>query len=121
MSTIHNNTETQVLRHNGRIVGVIYDGSRLVKKVKSKHQLIRPPAWAIQSSILDYAKQKGVQTVEIINTDNERVYTAPMSLIYLKGGELNRGYGNQNYLPLEFWQTSKAGQPAQLSIFSVSG
>ena len=125
MSKYQYTKKGQVIRSpdNKFIWGIVY-GDVLLKKVQgSKHQLKVPPAWAIQTDALMYARKLGATQVVIHDVETDNRYEAAMSTFWKKGGSFDRGFGPQTYLPLEQWTlTKKNGEPQlkQLSMFAAT-
>lgn len=79
------------------------EGSLFRKRVsKSKHFLRRPPAIAIDAAVWDDIKGK-IETIEVIDADTGEVYRAQAVLFESAKVIINRGYGVQYALPLEYW------------------
>ena len=91
----------------GKVVGKV-QGDRFIKYVKaSKHQLRRPPAWALDFQSLADAEWLGARTVEIIDTEIDLTYTASTARVLDKGFRFNRGFGEQIALPLHLWTVER--------------
>jgi len=104
---------------NGRVVGEVRAAVFRKTARASRHMLRRPPAWALDIASLDEAEALGAVRVRILDIETGRLYLAPISLIRSDGFRLNRGYGQQVALALEFWQVtaSSDSMPIQLSLF----
>lgn len=107
---------------HGRVVGDVW--RKTVRK--SAHMLCRPPAWAVDLGDLGVAERMGVETLELREQEERRVYRASLTMFRRSGIPINRGCGEQLALPLGYWRVS-AGQitrpeparPTQLSLFGV--
>lgn len=92
-------------------------GDTLTKRVRASiHMLRKPQGWAMDSAILEAAKQDGAQTVEITDIETDTRYTAPISAFERHGLTIDRGHGRQVVLPLAYWQIEPTGA-RQLSFF----
>ena len=79
-------------------------GDELVKYVHgSRHMLQSPRGWSIDVTCLEQALAAGVQRVVIIDLETNRVYTAPLTSFWGEGQFIDRGYGAQVCLILEYW------------------
>ena len=79
-------------------------GDELVKYVYgSRHMLQSPRGWSIDVTCLKQALAAGVKNVVIIDLETNRVYTAPLASFWGEGTFIDRGYGAQFCLTLEYW------------------
>jgi hypothetical protein len=100
-----------------RVVGKV-KGDVFIKSVKaSKHFLHFPPAIAFDVDSLRQAGEAGEHSVRVIDTESRRVYLSPISTIWAKGIEVDRGYGRQIALPLEFWSRGDRQSTKQLHLW----
>jgi hypothetical protein len=105
------------IRVGNRIVGSVKDGV-FIKTVKaSKHFLRVPPAIAFDIDSLKRASEAGAHYVRVIDTDSNRVYVAPISAIWQKGIQVDRGYGRQIALPLKYWNSEGRQYCEQLDFW----
>lgn len=110
----------QVRRADGRIVGelrgdVASTGLTLTKHAKREHMLQRPPAWAWDTSILDAAESAGARWTEI--ECDGLIYRATLADFKRYGFPINRGYGAQRGLALEYWHVRRKGEaPAAVQL-----
>ena len=89
----------------------------LAKKVcGSKHFLRTPPAIALDRDVLKWAERKGASTVCIFDRETEKLYHASLATIWEKGFRVNRGFGEQQALPLYLWDT---GSNLQLALLEA--
>jgi len=85
-------------------------GRTLRKRVRgSLHQLRQPPAWAIDMQILEAARRDGAEFVEVADVESRKVYKAPILAFFLHGIHINRGFGQQIALPINFWRIETPG------------
>jgi len=102
----------------GRVVAVLR-GRILKKRARgSAHMLRQPPAWAIDSQILEQAQRDGAREVEITDTETGRIYRAAIDAFDLHGFRFNRGFGDQVGLALNYWRFEAKGAQ-QYSLFEV--
>ncbi|MBI3942957.1 MAG: hypothetical protein HY326_08085 [Chloroflexi bacterium] len=103
----------------GRVAGEIR-GDVLHKRVYgSKHQLRRPPGWAVDVAILQEAERMGARVVQVWDIETDMLYTATVADFWQKGQAIDRGFGRQVALALDHFDTYKRGQPrpTQLTLF----
>jgi hypothetical protein len=92
--------------YKGRMVGYP-KGNCLIKHAHSKkHMLMFPKGWAIETELLTRFDQLGIKVILIIDQDSTNAYRAKLSSFYENGIPIDRGFGNQICLPLEFWKIS---------------
>jgi hypothetical protein len=113
-------TSVKVRLPDGRVVGEVR-GDVFVKRVQgSKHMLQKPRAWAVDVAVLHEAEALGARAVEVVDTETNTTYRAPLERFWTRGIRVNRGYGEQVALLLTDWQVN--GEPAravQLSLFGA--
>ncbi len=80
------------------------------KRVQNVHQLHTPPAWAIDTLAYRDSLVGNCHTIVVDNTESKLRYTVSFKIFDLKKGFLSRGYGDQYFLPLKFWQVTSAAQ-----------
>jgi len=98
-----------IFDHRGRRVASVQYGALLISVHGSRHQLRRPPAWCILTSVLRDAERLGATTVRIKDLDADGLtYSAPLAAFWRDGFRLNRAHGDQRGLPLDFWRRSDA-------------
>jgi len=107
----------ELLQHDGRrfFKAGDYDEAAgvLVKRLEWKHILRRPPAIAVQISVLEELEGLGAKGVLAIMPNGRRLF-APLSEFRLRGIVIDRGYGRQVALPLKRWREQPA--EAQLTL-----
>lgn len=95
-------------------------GHVLRKRVRaSVHMLRKPPAWAVDVSILEAARRDGATRIEVEDAETKRIYTAHVSAFDTHGFSFDRGFGRQIGLPLQYWHV-EAVNARQLALFEVS-
>lgn len=93
-------------------------GDTFYKAVRSSvHFLRRPRAIAFDVSTLHDAEAAGARRVEVTDSDTGRVYQLPLSTIWAKGFEFNRGFGDQWGVPLGEWLRPGEQAVEQPSLF----
>jgi hypothetical protein len=92
----------------------------LVKVVDSRlHRLRKPPAYALETSMITEAHERGVTEVEIRERDTGCVLTATLDAFERHGLRLTRGgFAPQVALPLSRWQVKDPHAPKQGSLFA---
>ena len=103
----------------------IYVGSKVVGQVcteifyksiiGSKHLLRKPPAIAFDISSLNDSERAGAMWIEVKDNESGNIFKATIQQVREQGFKLNRGFGDQIALPLEYWQRNN--NPKQLSMF----
>ena len=114
-ATVQRERPVHLLTSTGKPSGCTIDGWRLVRKARgSVHLLRQPPGWAFELNILELAHSAGVSLVEVLDTETNIVYTAPLASIWRHGIRIQRGHGEQIALPLCFWHKE---DPKQGKLF----
>jgi len=107
----------ELVQHDGRrfFKAGDYDAAAgvLVKRLEWNHILRRPPAIAVQASVLNELEGLGAKGVMAIISNSRRLF-APLSEFRLHGIVIDRGYGRQVALPLKRWREQPA--EAQLTL-----
>jgi hypothetical protein len=105
---------------HGRVIGYIR-GNVLHRKMQgSKHILKSPPSIAIGVEALKQAIYHGVESVWIQDTESGLEYRCNIWLFNEKAISIDRGYGEQQALPLEHWEIADPKHPEkQLSLLEV--
>jgi hypothetical protein len=100
---------TVLFNQAGQPAGHI-DGTVLRKRVDiRRHQLRVPPAWATDEAILLEAEACGARTVELMD-EQGTMWTAPLAAFFRDGIGIDRGFGAQRALPLQYWSVRSTGQ-----------
>ncbi|MHA2428865.1 MAG: hypothetical protein ACXADB_12655 [Candidatus Hermodarchaeia archaeon] len=104
----------------GQVCASIIPGHKLTKKAKmSKHMLHSPKGWAFDTAILQEACSRGATEVEVIDTETQVTYTAPISAFWKSGIPIERGHGLQRVLPIARWEIHDPSLPVQHSFFEL--
>lgn len=106
-------TERVLYNARGQVVGAMKDGWLTKHVDSSKHQLVKPPAWAIDREHLDRLEAMGAAGVLLIDETGTE-WRATVADFRCYGIPINRGHGVQVALPLARWRRTVAGQ---LSFF----
>jgi len=100
----------ELVQHDGRrfFKAGDYDKAAgvLVKRLEWNHILRRPPAIAVQASVLDELERLGAKGVVTIMPNGRRLF-ASLSEFRLHGIVICRGYGEQIALPLKYWREAE--------------
>ncbi len=99
---------------NGKAIGKVECGVFHKTITGSKHLLRRPKAIAFDVSTLRDATQAGATLARVYDRETGNAYTATLERIREKGAPLTRGYGQQWYLPLEYWSLNGARPAADM-------
>lgn len=103
---------------DGRIVGDFIrddDGTVVLEKqVQARHQLQRPPAWAIDVAHLDELLDLDPEGIIRLHIHARETIEASAQDFLDYGFDIDRGYGAQVGLGLEYWSES-AGEPKRPS------
>jgi len=104
---------------DGRCAGRLV-GTALVKRASAgKHQLRRPPAWAVDVGALRQAQEAGATEVVIRDLDSGMTYRTPIDAFWRRGFSVNRGFGEQQALALSWWQMDDPRAPRQLTLLEA--
>ena len=111
------NRATILYSNNGRPVAKVRN--RILEKTveQNRHQLKSPPAWALDESVFAEALGLGVESVEIKTRDTRRRYTVTASTFEKNCRTLDRGFGVQVFLPLNFWDVESLDHKQTLLAF----
>ena len=92
-----------------------------VKKLDSrKHFLKVPPAIAFDKSSINKAERYGAKMLSVYDTYKKVFYTAKIKSLRENGMNINRGFGNQIALPLQFWKKESVDEQKQMELLSAS-
>jgi hypothetical protein len=81
------------------------DGEKLkIYASSERHMLQQPRGWSVQTSILQQAKSANVKSVEIIDKELGVVFTSPLDCFWSDGIFVDRGFGEQLCLPINYWK-----------------
>jgi hypothetical protein len=106
---------------HGREIGYIR-GDVLHRKMQGSRSILqKPPAIALGMEALRQAVHAEVKTVWIQDTESGLEYRADIwEFNSLHAFDLNRGYGEQRALPLQYWTITDPKHPEkQLSLLEV--
>ena len=90
--------------------GVLQPNGTFRKTVRREHLLQKPPAIAIQKSVLNQLFSLGCRMVEVVLASTGQRLRAPLERFTTRGFSLNRGYGEQRALPLSQWEDAENPQ-----------
>ena len=94
-----------VKSEHGYVIGEVRAGVfRKDKLLGSKHMMRKPRGWALDVASLAQAESHGADLVQLTDQETGVVYRAPITRFNENGVQINRGYGRQICLPLEFWE-----------------
>jgi hypothetical protein len=86
-------------------------GGTLKKTIDgSKHMIKKPPAIAFDRAVINRAQTLGATHVEVYDFESRTTYYAEMSTLKGHGIDIDRGYGKQIALTLDYWGVN--GQPS---------
>ena len=104
--------------HDGKVIGQVRaDGTFYKRVLGSKHMLHTPPAWAVDLSSIRYAQTVGAKRVVIYDRETKITYEATLLHFHKHHFRLDRDFGAQVALPLEFWTVHSANPPIQTTLF----
>jgi hypothetical protein len=103
----------KLLWRNGELVALRY--------AKPEHMLRKPPAWSYHVKVVEAMKKAGVDLLEVVFGD--KVFTCSLQRFLRYAAKLDRGCGEQLFLPLSYWDTRKKQNAeekrhAQLPLFA---
>lgn len=87
-----------------KVVGIVA-GKTFIKNLHStRHFLRKPPAIGFDEACIEKVVNLGATTIKIIDLDTAKTYEATIALVREKGIHIDRGYGPQLALPLQYWK-----------------
>jgi hypothetical protein len=96
-----------IRRKDGRVTGFCHNGI-FSKKVKgSKHMLKFPLGWACDEYVLEQLKRLNIRRIIICDTETNMHYRVLLNDFLEKSITLNRGYGDQRLLELNYWESKQ--------------
>ena len=102
---------------NGKVAGRVENGV-FVKPVRgSRHMLRTPRAWAVDAEAYDSIRQH-IDLIVVEDQETGINYRATPEIFDAFKGSLDRGFGNQYFLPLARWQVERKDE-RQLSLSLV--
>lgn len=96
----------KVIHVNGKPVGKVSNGVFQKTIAGSKHMLRTPKALAFDVSSLRDAADAGAERVEVYDSESRTTYTASLACLREHGAPLERGYGRQWFLALDWWNVN---------------
>lgn len=117
----YSNTQRPVVKTpvkaQGKVIGYFQQDHTFTKPViGSKHQLRRPPAWAIDADAFDREIKPNAKEFVIIDKEAGLEYHCTMQVFDRLKGELDRGFGRQYFLTLKHWEVRNNGH-RQLNLW----
>ena len=97
--------------NDGKVIGE-YDSIDKVffKKVRgSAHMLREPLAWAIDSVVVDTLDNLDCEEIQVTDRENGKEYVVEFATFQEKAIIVDRGYGEQKALPLNYWTVIQPG------------
>ncbi len=93
-----------VYNNRGQVVGVIQNGILKKNANSKKHMLWNPHGWAFDAEILEKARRLSIRNIEIFDSETHITYHAKLSDYFLHGVKIERGYGKQICLPIQYFK-----------------
>lgn len=110
-------TSTPIFSRDGRPCGFVRADHIFYRRITSKQVLQRPPALALEVSILDQLTKAGCERIQITNADDGTIYTTTFEHFQRSAFKINySGFGEQRALPLGYWIRQSEGAQ-QLTLF----
>ena len=114
------NEKKAVFIQSGKAVGSVI-GKKFIKKLDSrKHFLKVPPAIAFDVSSINKAERYGATILSVFDTHKKVFYTAQIKSLQENGMNINRGFGSQIALPLQFWKKESGDEQNQMELLSAT-
>jgi len=85
----------KVCRQDGLLIATRY--------AKPEHLLQKPPAWSYHIEVIEAMKEAGVDIMEVVF--GGKVFSCPLERFLRYARRHNRGWGDQLFLPLQYWDT----------------
>lgn len=95
------------IRVKGKTIGFLDNGYFLKPVVGSKHQLREPPAWAIDADAFDEWVKPNAREIIVTDTEAKIRYRVSVETFDKLKVELDRGFGRQYFLTLNYWTKEK--------------
>ena len=95
-----------VIMGNGKICGHII-GKKYIKQIHSQHLMTVPPAIAIDKIVFVRDIQPNCDRIFVLNMDNYEFYSSSVDNFLKHSFYLDRKFGGQLALGLEFWARNK--------------
>lgn len=96
-----------IYTHDGKISGRLAAGTFYKVVQGSKHFLRIPLAIAIDKCIYESLRRKGCTRIEVLDKESGIIYATTLDNFSQYSVKLNRGWGDQLYLVLGRWQTTR--------------
>lgn len=93
---------TPVLMDGNKMIGSIFN-KKYIKQIRKKHLMTTPPAIAIDKDVFARNIQRDCLSIFIIELDEQVIYSTSVDNFILHSFYLNRGFGGQLALPMEYW------------------
>lgn len=116
---IHSYSNTKgrrVVKVENRVIGYLKGNAFIKTVIGSKHQLRKPPAWAIDAETYEREIRPSAAELVIIDKESGITYSASVQTFDRLKGELDRGFGRQYFLTLKHWEVRGNGHH-QLSLW----
>jgi hypothetical protein len=97
---------TVVPHHHLRCQGGSVIATRFARP---EHLLQKPPAWSYHTEVIEAMKEAEVNTMEVVFGD--KVFTCPLERFLRYARRHNRGWGDQLFLPLQYWDVRTVDGP----------
>ena len=115
-SCINCSTKRKTIKVGNKTIGNLEDNKFIKTVVGSKHQLKSPPAWAIDAQAFDNEVRSNVTEIVIKDKESGLEYHSSVEHFDKHKGTLDRGFGKQYFLTLNYWEERGNG-PYQLSLW----
>jgi len=116
-STTEKGREKRTIKaYDGKVIGVS-DGITFRKTIRSSlHLLKHPPAIAIDALAYSEHIAPTHETIEVLDTDYDSLYSISIQSFERHKESLNRGHGEQVYVRLRYWKRECRNGERQLSL-----
>ena len=103
-NNIKNRNDKLILNDFGKIIGWVESDSLNKNISSSKHMLLKPKGIAWDFSVLERARKENLKRIYEPDKETGNDYEATLEDIFHYGVRINRGFGEQIVLHLEYWQ-----------------
>lgn len=94
-----------VLFWKRKVVGAL-ENRAFCRAISGKSGMLRTPrAWAIQAETFDHDLRGKCDRIMFTDTDTGKRYVTTFQIFDEHKQEMDRGFGRQYYLTLEYWNT----------------
>jgi len=95
--------QRRLVKVGNKVVGTLENNRFIKQVVGSKHRLRFPPAWAIDATAFDTEVKPNATEIVVMDRETDIDYHCSVEAFDRLKGELDRGFGRQYFLPINYW------------------